>query len=926
MAANILKGFHVVQGFLFPLTEFSEAEVRKRILLLWNPGVRVLRHETANSVLVLLEKAKLIDCSYAPGCALIKTQGVLSSIVLKSSAIESMSNPSNYLLVMMSGVLQRYDMSTAVEEDPSTWLDVNGLELIPVQSLGRLPAPPETELTLKPEAVHQVFSNDALKPSKEREDFLSSLQGGSDTNSQKTVEFGGIGRSLVNIFQRLFRRKQESGNSVGDGVSGTSQAFNMGREPGKSFYERISGFFSRVVMSSKLGKFLSKRQARYFRNMMDKFESGDIQDALRHAVPLASARDVFQPSKAAFGLPNARTSLDISYQSGGSASSYHFGESFYAHLEKLYRSTFYRLDRAGRIQEAAFVLAELLQATEEAVSYLEKQGEFELAAKLAEGREADPALIIRQWFLAGEVTRAVQIAKRTGQFSQAVKQLQATHPAEAEKLRLLWAQSMVSAGQYAKAVDIVWQVDEARSLALNWAGVAIREGGESGARMLARKIAHCPDEYGHLKQMALALLANETTDQTCSYQDPSMAAQRLAFAKALLNEPGTPESSTIARQVYRAMLRDRGYAVNSWKQRDFDQLSRLAQERALHTDLPNINYPIDDSLTCSLRHVSTPEFHALTDSGTLELWCAVALPKQRVLLAEGEAGVSILNTNGKVSAHFAVPAHQLVVSDSGNRAIALAQRGEFIRLSKIDLSQQRSQYWCDVRLDHYCSHYDGVLWFVAMEDRLLAIDVEAEEFKSIWQISELPGHVIGLTRSQSSLAVLMDTASQPQVWRYDIPKLMLRQRTEINCQNLNMEDLSGFVIDTEAKVYALQATEKRDGTVECLCFKQESPPLAVTLKLPDNVLEIIHFNVVEEWLLIQARVQPDIEGKPQQHLFLYSAVDGAINSEPALEIHLSDVVHTHVGIYDQKLSLCDSTGQVALIDLVSGHVIWQHRL
>lgn len=62
---------------------------------------------------------------------------------------------------------------------------------------------------------------------------------------------------------------------------------------------------------------------------------------------------------------------------------YGFGQDLYAELRALYRAAFQRLDAQGRIEQAAFVLAELLQANEEAVSYLERHGRLRLAAEMA---------------------------------------------------------------------------------------------------------------------------------------------------------------------------------------------------------------------------------------------------------------------------------------------------------------------------------------------------------------------------------------------------------------------------------------------------------------------------------------------------------------------------------------------------------------
>ena len=57
-----------------------------------------------------------------------------------------------------------------------------------------------------------------------------------------------------------------------------------------------------------------------------------------------------------------------------------------AYLYQLYHASYKRLEAQNRIEEAAFVLAELLHANEQAVALLERHGKLKLAAELAEGR------------------------------------------------------------------------------------------------------------------------------------------------------------------------------------------------------------------------------------------------------------------------------------------------------------------------------------------------------------------------------------------------------------------------------------------------------------------------------------------------------------------------------------------------------------
>src|SRR5262249_36484199 len=203
----------------------------------------------------------------------------------------------------------------------------------------------------------------------------------------------------------------------------------------------------------------------------------DVQEGLRHAIPLGGGAAAAR-LRIPFRLPTPRSSLSIRPSAVRSRGSIVSSADLYSYLRKLYRAAFERLSAQGRIDEAAFVLAELLRANEEAVAFLERHGRLRLAAELAEARELAPGLVVRQWFLAGDRARAVEIARRRGAFADAVTWLERSgRTAESAALRLLWADSLASTGDYGPAVDTIWNLPEARALAAGWIERGIEQGG-----------------------------------------------------------------------------------------------------------------------------------------------------------------------------------------------------------------------------------------------------------------------------------------------------------------------------------------------------------------------------------------------------------------------------------------------------------------
>ena len=108
---------------------------------------------------------------------------------------------------------------------------------------------------------------------------------------------------------------------------------------------------------TRIANVIGWRQGAYLRKMMNLLEKGDLGEALRHAIPLGAPS---QANRQAFGTPRPRASLEISGPASA-RSAIGLGDELQEYLRATYRRTFERLDREDRIDEATFVLAELLK-------------------------------------------------------------------------------------------------------------------------------------------------------------------------------------------------------------------------------------------------------------------------------------------------------------------------------------------------------------------------------------------------------------------------------------------------------------------------------------------------------------------------------------------------------------------------------------
>jgi len=764
------QGVVEAAGFFVDAALVGEAEARRRVLSLWRPGTRVQR--LREGWLVSLPRPQAVRCDATPGLALTETAGrVLVGSPLTPREMEALQPGPGTAVFLHGGEWIVASPSPAESEDLSSWLDVDGFETLRASSIGEPAAVPRKREEGRPAFDPRAKLGGIAPPPPALSSVIVALRGkrrgetaGGGAASALTAAVFSAARGLRALFARG-SRSAPSGARKSPAGSLKSSAGSLGSpaEPGR--WRRIlQKAVLDVLLATRLSLLVGRQHASYIQKMMEMFQSGDLDAALRHAIPLDSgiAEGL---KKVTFRRPGPRADLRINPGLRLTTSAVSLGDDLYSDLRRMYRDTVARLEAQGRIEEAAFLLAEVLQAHEEAVAFLERHGNLRLAAELAEGRKLAPGLVVRQWFLAGERERALVIARRTGAFADAVSRLETSgKEQEAGVLRLLWAHGLAVAGDYAAAVDAAWFVPEARALALNWIDRAIAQGGAPAGRMLARKVVMSPGPFGPIRDQAVALLESPGAED---------AEARLGFAQALQEGAKTPEIRVLARVAARAIARDSGRLGARMTPSAFRKLVELSGDGALRADLQALPQPAKGSWLAggeSLRIDVDP-----WDVGGLAVHDAAFLPDGRTAVALGEVGVRLISREGRTVAGLDQPAHRLVVADRGDRAIALARRGEVWRLARLDFSTRRAASWTDARIDAWAASYDGALWLVAGPDGLVAIDSLGSRFDGPWGASNLPGPVHAIERS-SAQASLLIAGHDPDVWTYELPSFTLRAR------------------------------------------------------------------------------------------------------------------------------------------------------
>ena len=890
------KGRVKAAGFLFNPELIGLKETRQRILNLWEPGVQVFTDGPNH--FVRLSSTTRVDCSNSVATPLVQIESLLSALPLSQDEFEMLQAPSHSAVFSKGGVAHLAHLSSSSAESPEGWLDVAAFKVVEVTSLGAAFAQPKVS---EPEPFDARAKLDGIpEEASELREVLAAIKSAASGKGKQSGD-GGVGPELlswlgglISSLSSAMRRFARSQNSPGSGFT-----TNQGSLTKNGWLTRLG---LRLMHTSRLARVLGRRQAAYLGKMMEMFERGDLNEALKHAIPLNDLSSLNeQPS---FGVPTPRTNLSILPWQGLSSRSIGLAADFFVYLNELYRSSFERLVAQKRIEEAAFVLAELLRANEEAVAFLERHGKLRLAAELAEARELPPGLVVRQWFIAGDIKRAVGIARRTQAFADAVLRLEKRDKEQAEKLRLVWAASLAEGGNYAGAVDVIWPIEAHRLTARNWMEKAIEVGGSVAGRMLARKLAIVPEDFDDIRNKALTFLEDESYEQQ---------ETRASFAEALCTGENTREARTLARVTVRSILRDAGQNTSALTAKQFTRLVNFTGDGPLRTDVPPFPVKHNQRVT-SLLSLAYPT----ADCGSMPVHDALLLPNGRMLVALGEIGARLLTRDGRTITHFDQPAERLVISDNGARAIALARRGEVWRLSRLDLIEWRCEDWCDAHIDAFAPNYDGGLWFLGAKGDFYVIDAHSKSFEALWRVPDAGHKVLSVARSESSCSFL--TASSEDLsleqWVYRLPLLTLRSRTSspklsdnvICMTRCNALSSDGVYVD-QSLYGVLDTSQPESMTV--------TPLRHLTLRVFEGGVEKFETKVGDEsWQPLVAEIFGGrvVSAVLEKNVIRVHVIDLQSN-DFTVQLFLTSANQVSTRLTESTLTIADNLGRVIVIDL-----------
>lgn len=519
-------------------------------------------------------------------------------------------------------------------------------------------------------------------------------------------------------------------------------------------------WLTRLTLNSKLSRLYGKRQAAYMQRMLEMFENGDFSEALRHAIPLGGEQSSVEQS---FGTPQRREDLTLSQQNGHGRS-YLFEEGLTEHLRRVYRQTYERLAREGRIEEAVFVLAELLKERQEALDYLEKHARHQQAADLALAWDMPAAVIVRLLCLAENWQRALLVARRDNAFAEAVVMLQAKQPETADRLRLEWAESLIAKGQWLQAVEVVWSLPAERPRAAQWLLNAEAAGGRLAMGALVKRAILLPETL-----QAYGAWLEQLRD------DPERYLERDALAHAMLaHKSESAALAWLAGATVHAVLADQLSGRGGLNFNQLQLLVKMSRDKYLLADLPG--QALKRPPVHSLDRVGSPLEWPAPAMGSRPLQDAVLLADGRYLVALGEAGAVVTDATGKALFHFAVPAQRIVLAHSQQMALVLTRRDTGWRISKLDLVNRTATDLGMLLLDVFANVFDGSTWTIGQGRQLRVVDVD-RGFEILWHVSDLPGTVrVFKSDEHNEFLWLHDPQHGGERWHYRLPERRLAGR------------------------------------------------------------------------------------------------------------------------------------------------------
>lgn len=721
-------------------------ELGARVLASWAPGASLRRCEGGH--LLVWREARPLRVERAPGLPLVRVGTTLEGAVPPGHDSSEAAGPSEGPALRVALPRGGARVVVAIEELEGVaverWVDPGPVERVEVRPLG----PPAPALVVP-------------APANLRAAMGQPPPGAEALAAAAALAAGGAGRGLALLAWLLRPLGWIAGLLGGSSPGRGGRPASPGRAPaGPAAPPRAPGWLDRLLWDTVgplWGRLFGGRLGAYLADVLSLFESGNLDEALRRALPLGGAGG--GEWGAFWGLPSPRGALTIG-GARGRGPGIGLPEALLERFRQLYERAFETLLAQGRFEDAAFVLVELLGEHARAVDVLERHGQYALAARIAESRPELAPAAVRLWVLAGELDRAIEVARRTGAFAAAVEALAARHPDRALDLRLAWARHLAARGDHAQAVTVAWVEPALRLPALEWLREALAAQTPAAAALLPTLAAQ-PEHEEEAVALAQVVLTS-----------PGLhgVRLRLGLSRGLVASGGRG-MARLGRATWRALLRDHRDHPQQVDARGLTALGQAMLAPALAADRPELSRVAAPGPSQSPRELRV----AAGDVGTRAIRDLLHTDDGAVLVALGEEGAALVTRGGRVRARFHEPVDTLVALGPARAALGVARRPNGVRVCRLDLRHGTAAPWITGPYGPWSPSSDGNLWFVGHGDAVVALDLCAPEARALWRVSGLGGRPTALRQGPETTTVLVGSPGLER-WIYRSADLRLSSR------------------------------------------------------------------------------------------------------------------------------------------------------
>lgn len=827
-----LTGTHRCCGVILDSSEIGSQRAKERVLALWQPDATLSVLPDGRWLLLLAVEADLNDHDAGGTLVVKESEGLLTAPQMQPERGDI-----NY---WWHGESCHCGIQTLDRLDPSEWLSFSVQPQVLDAVCRAAPLASEPAVAAPEPDLRSIAGVSSLSDAAKK--FASDVRSDSQASGP-------------------LRRRSRTQAGRGNGVQ----------------TRRRSGALSDLILRSPLKHEIGRRHARYLERLNKQFLTGDLGEALRNAIPIGG----LGAQGATLRLPQRRQSLQLTGGHTGGRSVM-LGPTINQHLQAMYRKAATDLEKAGRIDEAAFVYAELLNSPSECVAMLERHRRYEMAAKLSENRELDAALTVRLWWLSGDSDRAFRLARRTHSYAAVLKFFEDSDPHAAHQFRLMWVGELERSGSLHGAVSVGWSDLEIRPLLVN----AIRRGHEA-------------DDEWSLGMQAFGVILQPSSERRAAFKsalrDPATSQQSLRFMAESLSQAVSADA-VVDRELCTAAVRALA-ALPKTSDKSFGSAYRTIQKRAdpiVVADLPRApNSKAQNGL------VAIPT----RPPGVSEIYDVVPLGKGRSLVALGELGVRLINATGSVAAQWPTPCHHVVPADHGRSALLITARDASLDVSVLDLVTRKIRYYGTFLCGLWATTFDGATW-AAVDDRGIAFyDVLADQPKIAWRELKPGSTCHALQRSSESLAAYVSIPPDPhhpqgrqEMWRWVLPSLRLNTRKQLRAED---QAVALHLLSDATSIWQFDGPAPRDPVIHTVDGAETLEPLGVCGAVRSSG-DMVAFQGDDGTIKVTG-----------------VSTNGVVAQWPGIEEQWSFRTH------GSKIALWTTSGNVALVDLNDGRSLNQ---